>query len=66
MTAVSGPALPDLGDVASEFPRWHCWQGISGLLYARLVRSSPPLVVRAGSPLALLTAIRAADAGVRH
>jgi hypothetical protein len=31
---------------AAEFPHWHVWQGINGLVYARRVMSSPPLVVR--------------------
>jgi hypothetical protein len=25
---------------------WECWVGVSGLLYARCPRSSPPIVVR--------------------
>jgi hypothetical protein len=32
---------------AKEFPGWHVWRGISGLAYARLRRSSPPVIVRA-------------------
>ena len=31
---------------SSEFPRWHVWRGIAGLLYARRLMSSPPRVVR--------------------
>jgi hypothetical protein len=50
---------PTLDDVAREFPRWHCWRGISGLVYARLPKSSPPIVVRAGDPLDLRDQIRA-------
>jgi hypothetical protein len=37
---------PTLEDVAREFPRWHCWEGIAGLLYARRPLTSPPWVVR--------------------
>ena len=29
-----------------EFPDWHVWEGVSGILYARRPRSSPPKVVR--------------------
>ncbi len=32
---------------AAEFPYWHAWCGVSGLLYARRPLSSPPVVVRA-------------------
>ena len=26
---------------------WHFWRGVSGLYYARRIRSSPPIVFRA-------------------
>jgi hypothetical protein len=29
----------------AEFPRWHVWCGVSGLLYARRSLSSPPIVL---------------------
>jgi hypothetical protein len=48
-----GPAKPTLDEVDAEFPRWHCWRGVSGLLYAGMQRSSPPIVVRAEDPLDL-------------
>ena len=57
MTAVSGPALPTLDDVAREFPRWHCWEGVTGMLYAKLERASPPVVVRGADPAALRDSI---------
>ena len=50
-------ADPALGDVEAEFPRWHCWQGISGLYYASLRRSSPPVVVRGEHPADLRDSI---------
>jgi hypothetical protein len=28
---------------------WECWVGVGGILYARLRRSSPPIVVRAAT-----------------
>jgi hypothetical protein len=43
---------------AAEFPRWHAWEGIAGLKYARRMLSSPPRVVRAVTPGGLRDAIR--------
>jgi hypothetical protein len=34
-------------DLECEFPAWHWWRGVSGLYYARRVKSSPPVVLRA-------------------
>ena len=46
----SGPAAvdeaPDWWPYAQQFPHWHVWRGVAGLLYARRPRSSPPKVVR--------------------
>jgi len=47
-----------LADVEREFPRWHCWQGISGLFYASRRLTSPPAVVRAEDPVDLRDQIR--------
>lgn len=41
-----------------QYPGWWVWRGVAGLLYARLMRSSPPRVVRAESPEALRDEIR--------
>jgi hypothetical protein len=49
-------AVSSLDDIGREFPAWHLWEGISGMLYASL-RSSPPLVVRGSDPKALRAAI---------
>jgi hypothetical protein len=38
---------PDWWPYAPEFPCWHVWRGVTGLLYARNTRSSPAQVVRA-------------------
>jgi hypothetical protein len=49
-----GHSHPPSGEVpewwqpyAAEFPYWHVWRGVSGLLYARRPLTSPPVVVRA-------------------
>ncbi len=57
MTAVFGSAQPTLDDVAREFPRWHCWAGVAGMLYAKLERASPPVVVRGADPATLRDSI---------
>jgi hypothetical protein len=49
---------PALDDVARDYPRWHCWEGISGLFYASLRRSSPPVTVRGKDPADLRDSIR--------
>jgi hypothetical protein len=50
---------PALDDVAREFPRWYFWTGVSGILYARLPLTSPPMVARAKDLSGLIAAIRA-------
>jgi hypothetical protein len=64
--AVIGPTLPSLDDVGRAFPRWHCWAGVSGLLYAGRRHSSPPVVVRAQDPLELFREIRTAESRFDH
>jgi hypothetical protein len=49
---------PTLDEVAAEFPGWECWRGIAGLLYARKMLSSPPVVIRAEDPQDLRDQIR--------
>jgi hypothetical protein len=45
--ANSASRPPDpLAPLRGQFPRWEAWRGVSGLLYARLRRSSPPVVFR--------------------
>ena len=53
--------IPDWWPYAAEFPCWHVWRGVSGLVYARRPRTSPPLVVRAENPADLLAQIRRAE-----
>lgn len=41
---------PDPLDVLAAFyPRWRVWRGANGTLYAWLLRSSPPVVLRNGT-----------------
>lgn len=49
---------PTLDDIRSEYPAWHCWDGIAGLPHARLRGSSPPIVVRGEDPRDLRDEIR--------
>lgn len=51
-----------LAEIERDYPGWHAWPGVlAGVVYARRPRSSPPLVVRAVSPLELRQAIEAAE-----
>ena len=50
-----------LADVDRDYPPWHAWEGVFGLLYARRPRTSPPLVVRAVTPDGLRQAIENAE-----
>jgi hypothetical protein len=56
MTA--GTEQPDWWSYGHEFPRWHVWRGIAGLLYARRLMSSPPRVVRGQDPAELRDLIK--------
>jgi hypothetical protein len=53
--------VPDWWPYAAEFPQWHVWRGVCGLVYARRPRTSPPLVVRGEDALDLRDQIRRAD-----
>ena len=39
-------------------PGWHTWTGVGGLLYARRLMSSPPVVERTTHPGELVTNLR--------
>jgi len=54
--------VPDWWPYAPEFPDWHVWRGVAGLLYARRPRSSPPKVVRGKTTGDLREQIRLAEA----
>jgi hypothetical protein len=60
-SGITGEEVPDWWPYAAEFPRWHVWRGVCGLVYARRPRTSPPLVVRAANPGDLLAQIRRAE-----
>ena len=53
--------VPDWWPYAHEFPYWHVWRGIAGLLYARRLMSSPPRVVRSQDPVELREQIMQAE-----
>ena len=38
-----------LAALRGRFPGWEAWRGVSGLLYARRLRTSPPVIVRAAT-----------------
>ena len=46
-----------LRSIERDYPGWHCWRGVGGILYARRLKSSPPIVVRAADPAQLRDAI---------
>ena len=51
-----------LAEIERDYPGWHAWPGVlAGVVYARRPRSSPPLVVRAITPIDLRHAIEAAE-----
>ena len=53
--------VPDWWPYAAEFPQWHVWRGVSGLVYARRPRTSPPAVVRGEDAVDLRDQIRRAE-----
>jgi hypothetical protein len=53
--------VPDWWPYTAEFPHWHVWCGICGLVYARRPRTSPPLVVRGEDAVDLRDQIRRAE-----
>ena len=44
---------------------WHTWIGVGGLLYARRLKSSPPVVYRSTDPAELEARIREHEGGQR-
>jgi hypothetical protein len=52
------PTAPALEDIEREFPAWHAWTGVNGLLYARRPLTSPPAVFRGQDAAELREQIR--------
>ena len=50
---------------ADEFPCWHAWAGVAGLLYVRRPKSSPPVVFRGYTAETLAGQIREYEARQR-
>jgi hypothetical protein len=48
-----------------EHPGWDIWHGVASLCYARLRKSSPPVIVRAHNWTVLAERIRIKEAGLR-
>ena len=58
----TGDDTPEWWPYANEFPRWHVWRGICGLVYARATRTSPAVLVRGEDAVDLRDQIRRAEA----
>jgi len=54
----SGATELSADDVAAEFPDWRIWKGVSGLWYARLRDTQPPVITRGEDPSDLRDEIR--------
>lgn len=54
-----------LRDVERDYPGWEAWHGAIPMLYARLPKSSPPIVVRAADIPGLRAEIETALRGLR-
>ena len=60
---MANDSIPDalgatLSRIERDHPGWHTWTGVGGLLYARRLMSSPPVVYRATDPAELEARIR--------
>jgi hypothetical protein len=51
--------------VEADYPGWHAWLGTIPMYYARLPKSSPPIVVRSPTLAGLRTEIENAQKGLR-
>jgi len=59
------PPAPDdwPGALLGQFPGWETWRGVSGVLYVRRRKSSPPVVFRDTTVEGLIRQIREYQAG---
>jgi hypothetical protein len=53
--------IPDWWPYTAEFPQWHVWRGVCGMVYTRRPRTSPPVVVRGEDAVDLRDQIRRAE-----
>jgi hypothetical protein len=51
-----------LAAIAADYPNWDIWAGVSGLLYARRLKTSPPVTVYAHTPAELRLLVDAEEA----
>ena len=54
-----------LAALRGRFPGWQAWRGVSGLLYARRLQTSPPVIVRAATAGELAARIAEHERGKR-
>jgi hypothetical protein len=67
MTADPTHSQPSrLAPLYGQFPRWEAWAGVGGILYARLRKSSPPIVVRDATAEGLADKMRQAEAELQR
>jgi hypothetical protein len=65
-TSSTPPPRPDpLAPLRGKFPAWEAWTGVTGLLYARRRKHSPPVVFRDTTAKGLAAQIRRWEAGER-
>lgn len=56
------PKPDPLAPLYGTLPRgWECWAGVTGTLYARLRKSSPPIVLRAATAAELAEQIEVVE-----
>jgi len=55
---MSNDPTAGLKRLEDDYPAWHTWVGVGGLLYARRLKSSPPVVYRSTDPAQLEARIR--------
>ncbi len=59
-------AAEALAAITRDHRLWYCWEGtIPPIVYARIPKSSPPVILRAASPEALRAEIEAWERGER-
>jgi hypothetical protein len=59
------PSPSPLAPLRGKFPSWEAWQGVTGLLYARRRKTSPPPVLHGRTAAELARKIEAWEEGAR-